>query len=244
MRHGRTFNHLSRKSAHRKRMLANMSASLIKHKRIRTTVAKAKALRRYIEPLITKGKDNTTHSRRVVFSYLQDKHAVRDLFGEVAPKVGDRPGGYTRILKLSTPRPGDNADMAIIELVDYNETYILDRKERTGAKKKRTRRAGSGKAKAEAKKEDVAIADDIPEGDVEVPEESVEVPEGEAEVPEEAVEVPEGEVEVPEESAEAVEEPVAETEEQPADEATADEPDAKEKPEKTTEEGDSEEPKG
>ena len=120
MRHGRKVNHLGRKAAHRKALMSNMASSLIIHKRIKTTVAKAKALRKYIEPLVTKSKTDTTHSRRVVFSYLQNKEAVKELFGEVRDKILDRPGGYTRILKIGN-RLGDNAEMAMIELVDFNE---------------------------------------------------------------------------------------------------------------------------
>ena len=123
MRHGKKFNHLGRKSAHRKAMLANMACSLIEHKRIKTTLAKAKALE-YIEPLITKSKNDTTHSRRVVFSYLKTKRSITELFRDIATKVSDRQGGYTRILKLSN-RLGDNAQMCFIELVDYNEDYTL-----------------------------------------------------------------------------------------------------------------------
>ena len=134
MRHGKKFNHLSRKSAHRKAMLANMACSLIEHKRIKTTLAKAKALRVYVEPLITKSKDDTTHSRRTVFSYLKQKEAITELFGDVATKVADRPGGYTRILKLSN-RLGDNAQMAVIELVDYNEDYTTDKPKRKKARR-------------------------------------------------------------------------------------------------------------
>ena len=139
MRHNKKINHLGRKSAHRKAMLSNMASSLISHKRITTTVAKAKALRMYVEPLITKAKDDTTHSRRVVFSYLQDKEAVSELFREVAAKVADRPGGYTRILKTGN-RLGDNAEMCIIELVDYNENMLSIPKKET-AKKRRTRKS-------------------------------------------------------------------------------------------------------
>ncbi len=142
MRHGKKFNHLGRKKAHRKAMLSNMAVSLIMHKRIKTTVAKAKALRVYVEPLITKSKDDTTHSRRVVFSYLQDKFAVSELFREISPKVADRPGGYTRILKTGN-RLGDNAEMCIIELVDYNDNMLKEKK----AKTKTRRRRGSGKKK-------------------------------------------------------------------------------------------------
>ena len=134
MRHGKKFNHLSRKSAHRKAMLANMACSLIEYKRIKTTLAKAKALRVYVEPLITKSKNDTTHSRRTVFSYLKQKEAITELFGDVATKVADRPGGYTRILKLSN-RLGDNAQMAFIELVDYNEDYTTDKPKRKKARR-------------------------------------------------------------------------------------------------------------
>ncbi|RSK42110.1 50S ribosomal protein L17 [Mangrovimonas spongiae] len=138
MRHGKKFNHLGRKTAHRKAMLANMACSLIEHKRINTTVAKAKALKQFVEPLVTKSKEDTTHNRRVVFSKLRQKDAVAELFREVAPKVGDRPGGYTRIIKLGN-RLGDNADMAMIELVDYNDTYNP-----SGTAKKKTRRSRRG----------------------------------------------------------------------------------------------------
>ena len=122
MRHGKKFNHLGRQTAHRKAMLANMACSLIEHKRINTTVAEAKALRVFVEPLITKSKSDTTHNRRVVFSYLRDKYAVTELFKEISVKIADRPGGYIRIIKLGN-RQGDNAPMAMVELVDYNEIY-------------------------------------------------------------------------------------------------------------------------
>lgn len=144
MRHNKKFNHLGRKSAHRKAMLANMANSLIVHKRISTTLAKAKALRMYVEPLITKAKNDTTHSRRVVFSYLQDKTAVSELFREIAEKVADRPGGYTRILKTGN-RLGDNAEMCIIELVDFNEAMLAAKEEAAKPKKRRSRRGGSKK---------------------------------------------------------------------------------------------------
>jgi len=144
MRHKKNFNHLGRKVGHRKAMLSNMASSLIMHKRIETTVAKAKALKRYVEPLITRSKDDSTHSRRVVFSYLQDKEAVTELFREVGAKVGDRPGGYTRIIKLGN-RLGDNADMCIIELVDYNEVMLT---EKASAKKSSSRRRRGSKSKA------------------------------------------------------------------------------------------------
>lgn len=145
MRHNKKINHLSRTSAHRKAMLSNMASSLIEHKRITTTVAKAKALRTYVEPLITKAKNDTTHSRRVVFRHLQDKNAVSELFREVAEKVMDRPGGYTRILKTGN-RLGDNAEMCIIELVDYNEAMLEAKEEEQKPKRRRrSRRGGSGK---------------------------------------------------------------------------------------------------
>ena len=141
MRHRKSFNHLGRKKAHRKAMLSNMGTSLILHKRITTTVAKAKALKRYIEPLITKAKDDSTHSRRVVFSYLQSKEAVTELFREVSGKVADRPGGYTRILKTGS-RLGDNADMCIIELVDYNENLLASKATAVKSTTRRSRRGG------------------------------------------------------------------------------------------------------
>ncbi len=145
MRHRKSFNHLGRTSSSRKAMLSNMATSLILHKRITTTVAKAKALRSYVEPLITKSKEDTTHSRRVVFSYLQDKFAVTELFREISSKVADRPGGYTRIIKLEN-RLGDNAEMAMIELVDYNELML---KEKDSKKAKSTRRRRGSKKKVE-----------------------------------------------------------------------------------------------
>ena len=141
MRHGKKFNHLGRKKGHREAMLSNMAASLLTHKRIFTTTAKAKALRVYVEPLITKSKDNTTHSRRVVFGYLQSKDAVNELFTSIAPKVADRPGGYTRILKTHN-RLGDNADMCMMELVDFNEAMLEAKSSKSKAKSgaKRARR--------------------------------------------------------------------------------------------------------
>ncbi len=161
MRHNKKFNHLSRTSSHRKAMLANMASSLIEHKRITTTVAKAKALRMYVEPLITKAKDDSTHSRRIVFSYLQDKHAVSELFREVALKVADRPGGYTRILKTGN-RLGDNADMCIIELVDFNEIMLAAKAEDSKPKKRRSRRGGA-KTTAETATNTEAVIEDAVE---------------------------------------------------------------------------------
>ena len=144
MRHNKAINHLGRKSGHRKALLANMATSLILHKRIQTTVAKAKALKMYVEPLITKSKEDTTHSRRVVFSYLKNKEAVTELFRTVAPKIADRPGGYTRVLKTGF-RQGDGADMALIELVDFNEAALASAPK---AAKKSTRRSSKKAAEA------------------------------------------------------------------------------------------------
>lgn len=149
MRHGKTVNHLGRTASHREAMLANMACSLIEHKRINTTVAKAKALRKYVEPLITKSKDDSTHSRRTVFAYLKSKEAVSELFREVAPKIADRPGGYVRIIRTGF-RPGDNAETAMIELVDFNTIY--GKEAAKAACKKRTRRGA-------AKKKDGATAE-------------------------------------------------------------------------------------
>lgn len=146
MRHGNKVNHLGRMTSHRKAMLSNMASSLILHKRLTTTVAKAKALRKYVEPILTRSKSDTTHSRRMVFSYLQDKESVKTLFGEVASRISDRPGGYTRIIKLGQARLGDSAEMCLIELVDFNDLYT---KEGT-AKKAKTRRSRRSSKKAEA----------------------------------------------------------------------------------------------
>jgi large subunit ribosomal protein L17 len=195
MRHGKKFNHLSRQKGHRAAMLANMACSLIEHKRINTTVAKAKALKQFVEPLITKSKEDTTHNRRICFSYLRSKYAVTDLFRDVAAKVGDRPGGYTRIIKVGN-RLGDNADMAMIELVDFNELYNGGKKEE---KKSKSRRGGKAKgaSTAPAAAPKTAPVAEVPEAVVEEP------------IVEEAVvETPVAEVETPE--AEAPEAPAAE----------------------------------
>lgn len=145
MRHGKKFNHLKRKSAHRKATLRNLSIALITHKRINTTLAKAKALRVYIEPLVTKAKSNTTHSRRTVFSYLQNKEVIKELFDVIGPKVGDRPGGYVRVLKTGW-RKGDGGETALIEFVDFNDVYGsgTDEGKSSGRKRRRRRRGGSG----------------------------------------------------------------------------------------------------
>jgi large subunit ribosomal protein L17 len=172
MRHGKKTNHLSRKTAHRGALLSNMACSLIEHKRINTTLAKAKALRKYVEPLITKSKEDTTHNRRVVFSYLKNKEASSILFRDVAPKINDRPGGYTRIIKLNN-RLGDNAEMAMIELVDFNDLLTKDQ-----SAKKKTRRRGGKKAttsvnskteetKAEDTIEDAVVIEETESNDVE-----------------------------------------------------------------------------
>lgn len=144
MRHQKTINHLGRTAAHRKAMLSNMACSLIKYKKIETTLAKAKELRKFIEPLVTKSKNDTTHSRRIVFSYLHDKYAVTELYREISQKIADRPGGYTRILKTGF-RQGDNAEMCMIEFVDYNETYTVHTEKKAASK---TRRSRSKKAAA------------------------------------------------------------------------------------------------
>lgn len=159
MRHGKTINHLGRTASHREAMLANMASSLILHKRINTTLAKAKALRKYVEPLITKSKDDTTHSRRTVFAYLKDKEAVTILFREVSAKIAQRPGGYTRIIKTGF-RPGDNAEMAMIELVDYNELLLKTGKTEKAKTTRRSRTKATGTAPAAAPK--AAKVEDAP----------------------------------------------------------------------------------
>jgi len=159
MRHGKKINHLGRTASHRSALLSNMASSLILNKRITTTVAKAKALRKYVEPLLTKAKTDTTHSRRTVFSYLQNKESVQTLFGEIASKISDRPGGYTRIIKLSEVRLGDNAEMCLIELVDFNTLYTKE----GVAKKAKTRRSRKGGKKATDAAETVEAAAEVQE---------------------------------------------------------------------------------
>jgi len=172
MRHGKKFNHLGRTADHRRAMLANMAISLIMHKRITTTLAKAKALKKYVEPLITRSKDDSTNSRRVVFSYLQNKEALKELFGVVAQKVGDRPGGYTRIIKLGF-RQGDAAEKAFIELVDFDENML-----KTPKAEKKTRRSRKSAPKAEA-----PAAEEAPKAETPAAEEA---PKAEAPAAEEA----------------------------------------------------------
>jgi len=165
MRHGKKFNHLGRKKGHRKALLKNLSISLIEHKRINTTLAKAKALKLHVEPLITKGRTDTTHSRRVVFSYLQNKEAVKELFGNIATTIGDRPGGYLRIIKTGH-RKGDAAETAMIEFVDYNNDYVSGGTSDSGKSKRRRRRGGKKAAAATAAAAAVAadVVEDAAEG--------------------------------------------------------------------------------
>ena len=186
MRHGKKVKHLGRKTAHRKSMLANMSCSLIEHKRINTTLTKAKALKQFIEPIITKSKADTTHNRRLAFSSLRDKNAVAELFREVAKKIGDRPGGYTRVIKLGN-RLGDNASMAMIELVDFNEVYT---KETTTKTTRRSRRGGKKSTSAETTIEEAVVenvtSEVVEETTAEVIEEVESSEENKGEVKEEA----------------------------------------------------------
>ncbi|MDR2585543.1 MAG: 50S ribosomal protein L17 [Prevotellaceae bacterium] len=205
MRHRKSFNHLGRKSQHRKAMLANMASSLIIHKRIETTEAKAKALREYVEPLITKSKEDTTHSRRMVFSYLKTKEAVTELFRVVAPKVADRPGGYTRVLKIGF-RLGDSADMAMIELVDFNEAALAassKKDEKKSVRRSRPKKSNEPKAQVADKKAPAKKATEKAKPTAEEPEVVIE-PEVADEI--EDVEVPEVEVDVEAEEEVKVEE--------------------------------------
>jgi large subunit ribosomal protein L17 len=218
MRHGKKFNHLGRTASHRAALLSNMASSLILHKRIETTVAKAKELRKYVEPLITKSKDDSTNNRRVVFAYLQNKESVKELFGIVSEKVANRPGGYTRIIKLGN-RLGDNAEICFIELVDFNETMLAASAEKAG----KTRRSRRGGAKKEEGTEAIAAAPVAEAPSAEVVEDAVVVEEVAEEAPVAEV-VAETEVAAEEVAAEevAVEEVVAE--EAPAAEEPTDAP--------------------
>ena len=218
MRHGKKFNHLGRKTAHRKAMLSNMACSLIEHKRIKTTVAKAKALRKFVEPLITKSKTDTTHSRRIVFSQLRQKEVVTELFGDVSSKVATRNGGYTRILRTGN-RLGDNAEMCFIELVDYNETYVTDKPKK---KAKSTRRSGGTKkasATTPAVEEAIVVEETISEETV------VEETKNEEAVAE-TTEAPAAEV-VAEEKADATEETSEVNEEETKEENNAEDNETK-----------------
>lgn len=167
MRHGDKNNNLGRTASHRKALLSNLACQLFRHKKIVTTLAKAKALRPYAEPLITKSKENTTHQRRIVFSYLQDKEAIKELFDVISPKIASRPGGYTRVIKLGK-RTGDNAELAMIELVDYNEVYGKGAETKTGGAVKKTRRAG-GSRKKQQPSADAAGAEGVTAENREVP---------------------------------------------------------------------------
>ncbi len=184
MRHNKKFNHLSRTASHRSAMLANMACSLIKHKRITTTLAKAKALKKYVEPLITKSKQDTTSSRRVVFRYLQDKYAVTELFQEISQKVADRPGGYTRIIKTGF-RPSDGADMCFIELVDYDENMAKTQKKTTRRSRRGGKKAATEAAPAEepATVEETPVAEEAPAAVEEAPAAAEKAPEAPAEEP-------------------------------------------------------------
>lgn len=179
MRHGKKFNHLGRTAPHRKAMLSNMASSLILNKRITTTVAKAKALRKYVEPILTKSKEDTTHSRRVVFAYLNDKETVKALFDEVAEKIATRPGGYTRIIKTGN-RLGDNADMCIIELVDYNELLLAESKP-AKAKSRRSKKGGGAKQTeaSAAVVEEAEVVEEVKADEVVATEDIVEEPKAE-----------------------------------------------------------------
>ena len=218
MRHGKKFNHLGRKTAHRKAMLSNMACSLIEHKRIKTTVAKAKALRKFVEPLITKSKTDTTHSRRIVFSHLRQKEVVTELFGDVASKVATRNGGYTRILRTGN-RLGDNAEMCFIELVDYNETYVTDKPKK---KTKSTRRSGGAKKASSTTPavEEAVVVEETTSEETVVQETKSE------EVVAETTEVPAAEV-VAEEKAEATEETSEVKEEETKEENNAEDNETK-----------------
>jgi len=217
MRHGKKVNHLSRKKGHRRSLLSNMACSLIEHKSINTTLAKAKALRVYVEPLLTKSKTDSTHSRRTVFSYLQDKGAVAELFREVAPKIASRNGGYTRIIRTGY-RLGDNAEMCMIELVDFNEVYTKETKTKTT---RRSRRGGKKTTSTETLVEDAVVEESAVESAEEPAAEAAEEPAAEAaeEPAAEIAEEPATEV-AEEPAAEAAEEPATEVAEEPAAEAT------------------------
>ena len=205
MRHGKKFNHLGRTASHRAALLSNMASSLILHKRIETTVAKAKELRKYVEPLITKSKDDSTNNRRVVFAYLQNKESVKELFGIVSEKVANRPGGYTRIIKLGN-RLGDNAEICFIELVDFNETMLAASAEKAG----KTRRSRRGGAKKEEGSEAIAAAPVAEAPSAELVEDAVVAEEVVAEAEVAAEEVSEAVVEVAPEEVAAEEAPAAE----------------------------------
>ena len=211
MRHGKKIVHLGRTASHRKAMMANMASSLIEHKRINTTVAKAKALKKFVEPLITKAKSDTTHNRRVVFSALRNKYAVSELFRDIAEKVADRPGGYTRIIKVGS-RLGDNASMALIELVDFNDTYVTDKP----TKKRSRRRGGKKKAETAPTSVEAEVIEDVVEEVTEEVAAATEVEEvvvEETQTPEASVEETEGTEPATEEAAEDTTETISKADE-------------------------------
>ena len=211
MRHGKKITHLGRTASHRKAMMANMASSLIEHKRINTTVAKAKALKKFVEPLITKAKSDTTHNRRVVFSALRNKYAVSELFRDIAEKVADRPGGYTRIIKVGS-RLGDNASMALIELVDFNDTYVTDKP----TKKRSRRRGGKKQAESAPAAVEAEVVEDVVEevtAEVAAATETEEVAVEETPTPEASAEETEGAEPATEEVAEETTETTSEADE-------------------------------
>lgn len=221
MRHGKRFNHLGRKTAHRKAMLANMACSLIEHKRINTTVAKAKALRKFVEPLINRSKEDSTHSRRIAFRYLKNKYAVTELFREVAPKVTDRPGGFTRIIRTGY-RLGDSAEMCMIELVDFNDLYGNETETKT--RTRRSRRGGAKKAVADAATKVEETADSVAAAATNVAESvSNKTADVVEEVQETASEVTEDVQDKVEETAEATKDKLADAEENKEDSDEKDE---------------------
>jgi len=232
MRHRRKINHLSRKTAHRRMMLANMASSLILHKRIHTTLAKAKALRSYIEPLITKSKEDSTHSRRVVFSYLQSKEAVTELFRDVSVKVAERPGGYTRIIKIGA-RLGDNAEMCMMELVDYNENLLGGETADKGKSRRRRGRGGKKETTKEVEAKKTPAAKEVKPAEVKETEDIKEEVVAEEATAEAVVEAPEEKVEETETIEEKEEAPAAEEkkEEAPTAEEATEAPVAEEKKE-------------
>jgi large subunit ribosomal protein L17 len=237
MRHGKKFNHLGRTAAHRKAMLSNMACSLIEHKRINTTVAKAKELKKFVEPLVTRSKVDSTHNRRIVFSYLKNKHAVSELFREVVAKVGERPGGYTRIIKTGN-RLGDNAEMCMIELVDFNELYT---NEKAKTKKSRRSRRAGGSKKAEAPVTAKAEVKESAAEETVAPQEETATEEVKAEEPSnEAVEAKTEEAPVEEASApekeEAAEAKAEETTTEAKEEAASEEKEEKEDTDSSKEE--------
>ena len=230
MRHGKKFNHLGRKKGHRASMLANMACSLIEHKRINTTLAKAKALKQFIEPIITKSKSDTTHNRRIVFSRIKQKAAVAELFRNVSAKIGDRPGGYTRVIRLGN-RLGDNAEMAMIELVDYNDSYVPKKKKPSTRRSRRGSKKSDDKVKDQVEEVATPIEDPAEDTPEEAPAEDSPEEAPAEETP--AEETPAEEAPAEDAPEDAPEEEVP-AEEAPAEETTAEEAPAEEAPAKKT----------